>query len=259
MNNRQEKSFKNYLSTPADMVLPNIEVNCVIMGFNEGEINILLNRFKAYGNWSLPSSFVYKDENTDDAAFRLIGSKTGIKECYIHQYAAFGGKPDEDSMDDRRRLLEESQIADIDSHWFMNRSVGIGYYAFVDFHKVSLKTSADEECKWFSLRKLPPMYGNHKDIVDKAVRTMQMEINFVPLGLELLPEKFTMGELRVIYEIILNKEIDRRNFQRKILWYGYVEKLDETSKRWGIRETTLYTFNRRKYLIAILEDGSNLF
>jgi hypothetical protein len=140
----------------------------------------------------------------------------------------------------------------------LNRVVSLSYYAFANYSRVRIKPTADEECDWFSLNRLPSLYGNHKKIIDKAILTLRMEINYIPAGLGLLPEKFTMSELRVIYEVILGRKLDRRNFQRKILSYGYVYKLDEISRKWGVKDAALFSFNKEKYLKA-LENGLDFF
>lgn len=254
---RYEKNIGDFLTTPAEMLLPGITTECVILGFNEGGITVLLNRYKTYPAWMLPGGFVYKAEGIEEAARRLLKLRTSLKDCYLRQFAAFG-EPDEGIIEENRLLLKEYNLAGMDSHWMLNRFVSIGYYAFVNYGRVLVKPTPDEECGWFSLDRLPPLYGNHKKIIGDAIRSIRMEINYIPIGLELLPEKFTMSELRVIYETILGKKLDRRNFQRRILSYGYLCKLDEASRKWGVKETALFSFNKGKYLKAI-EQGLNFF
>jgi ADP-ribose pyrophosphatase YjhB (NUDIX family) len=251
------KSFVTFLNIPEQMLLPGIVIECVILGFNEGEIKVLLNRYKMHGNWMLPGGFVRKEESIDEAASRLLKLRTGLKDCYLCQFAAFG-EPDESIIEENKQLLKEYNIENIDSHWMLKRFVNIGYYALVNYGRVRIKPTIDEECGWFSLDRLPSLFGNDRKIIDKAIRTLRMEINYIPAGLELLPEKFTISELRVIYEVILGRKLDRRNFQRKILSYGYVYKLDEISRKWGVKDTTLFSFDKEKYLKA-LENGMDFF
>jgi hypothetical protein len=254
---RHEKSFEHFLTTPSEMLLPSITVECVILGFNEGEIKVLLNRYKTHKNWMLSGGFAYKEEGIDEAAHRLLEKRTGLKDCYLRQFAAFG-EPDEALIKENKQLLKEYNLGETHSHWMLNRSVNIGYYAFVNYNHVMIKPTADEECNWFSLDRLPSLFGNHKKIIDKAIQTLRMEINYIPIGLGLLPDKFTMSELRVIYEIILGRKLDRRNFQRRILSYEYVYKLDEISRKWGVKDAALFSFNKVKYLKA-LEQSLNFF
>ena len=156
-------------------------------------------------------------------------------------------------------MLEEFLIENADEpHWFLPRFVSVGYCAFVNYENVQIETQDDELCQWFSLADVPCLYGDHNQIMDKAMHYLRMVVNHAPLVLELLPEKFTMTELRIVYETFLNKKIDRRNFQRKLLSHGLVYKLDEISKKWGVKETTLFSFNKEKYL-DILENGFSFF
>ncbi|GAB6010454.1 NUDIX hydrolase [Dysgonomonas reticulitermitis] len=251
-----DKNFATFLTTPAEMLLPGVAVECVILGFNEGEIKVLLNRYKPHGNWMLQGGFVRRTESIDTAVARLLELRTNLKNCYLRQFAAFG-EPDESIIEENKQLLKEYNIGDIDSHWMSARFVTIGYYALVNYGHVRIKPTADEEYGWFSLDRLPSLFGNHMEIIDKAIRTMHMEINYIPAGL-LLPEKFTMSELRVIYEGILGRKLDRRNFQRKILSYGFAYKLDEISRKWGVKDTALFSFDKKKYWEA-LTNGLDFF
>jgi ADP-ribose pyrophosphatase YjhB (NUDIX family) len=254
---RCEKNFAHFLTTPPEMLQPGVAVECVILGFNEGEIKILLNRYKTHKNWMLPGGFVYREESIDEAASRLLDLRTSLKDCYLRLFAAFD-ELDGYLIEENKQLLREYNIKDVDSHWMLNRVVSLAYYAFANYSQVRIKPTVDEECEWFSLDRLPSLYGNHKKIIDKAILTMRMEVNYIPAGLGLLSEKFTMSELRVIYEVILGRKLDRRNFQRKILSYEYVYKLDEISKKWGIKDAALFSFNKEKYLKA-LENGLDFF
>ncbi|MDR0542849.1 MAG: NUDIX hydrolase [Dysgonamonadaceae bacterium] len=251
------KSFKDFLLTSFEILQPGIIVDSVIFGFNEGEIKVLLNRYKAHPNWMLPGGFVCKDEGIEEAAGSLLKKRTGLKNCYLRQFSTFG-EPDEAIIEENKQLLREYGMGDMDSHWLLDRYVNIGYYAFVNYNEARIKPTLDEECGWFGLSKLPSLFCNHRMIIDKAIQVIRMEINYIPIGLGLLPEKFTISELRVIYETILGKSLDRRNFQRKILSCGYIYKLDEISRKWGVKDAALYAFNKEKYLKA-MEQGMDFF
>ena len=252
-----DKDFATFLTTPSELLLPGIVVECIILGFNEGEIKVMLNRYKAHRNWMLPGGFVRKTESIDTAAARLLELRTGLENRYLRQFAA-SGELDESITEENKRLLKEYGMKDVDSHWMSNRFVSIEYFAFVNYSKTRIKPTADEECDWFSLDRLPPLFGNHREIIGKAIRTLRMVVNYIPAGEELLPEKFTMSELRVIYEAILGQKLDRRNFQRKILSHGYVYQLDETSRKWGVKDAALFSFNKERCRKA-LENGLDFF
>jgi hypothetical protein len=252
-----DKDFATFLTTPTELLLPNVSVECVILGFNEGEIKVLLNRYKTHENWMLQGGYIRKVEGIGEAAARLLELKTSLRNCYLRQFATFG-ELEGLTIEENKQLLREYNIEDVDSHWMARRYVSICYYAFVNYNQVRIKPTADEECDWFSLDRLPPLFGNHKEIIDKAIRVLRMEANYIPIGEELLPEKFTISELRVIYEAILGRKLDRRNFQRKALSYGYVYKLDEISRKWGIKDTALFAFDKKKCREA-MENGLNFF
>jgi hypothetical protein len=253
-----DKNFATFLTTPAELLLPSVTVECVMIGFNEGKIKVLLNRYKQHRNWMLPGGYVRKTEGIDEAATRLLELKTKLRNCYLRQFAAFGELDRHIMIEETKQLLKEYDIEDVDSHWMVNRFINIGYYAFVDYHKAKIRPTVDEECEWHSLDKLPSLFGNHRAIIDRAIRILRMEINYIPIGEELLPEKFTMSELRVIYEAILGRQLDSRNFQRKAIAHGYVYKLDEISRKWGIKDAALFSFNKEKCRKA-MENGMDFF
>lgn len=254
---KYNKNFETFLHTPAELLQPGVTVECVILGFKEGKIRVLLNRYKKHSNWMLPGGFVRKTESVDKAAFRLLELRVGLENCYLQQFATFGDL-DKSIINENKELLREYGIEDVDSHWMSNRFIDICYYAFINYDQARIVPTDDEECKWFNLGKLPSLFGNSEKIINKALRTLRMTVNYIPIGVEMLPEQFTMSELRVIYETILDRKLDRRNFQRQALSSGYVYKLEETSSKWGIKETALFSFDKEKCL-KDLEYGYNIF
>jgi hypothetical protein len=201
----------------------------------------------------LPGGFVFRDENVDDAAYRVLKLRTGLSNVYLQQFYLFGDK-DRTSMEENERVLRENNIEFTDEtqkrHWLLQRYVTVGYYAFVKYDKVKMNVNihseVDEEVKWFEVNKVPSLYSDHNHIIRKAVATIQMRIGSIPFCYELLPEKFTMSDLRALYEAVLGKNLDRRNFQRKILSLGILEKLEEKTKRFGVKTTTLFSFDKKK-------------
>ena len=142
-------------------------------------------------------------------------------------------------------------LNDENSHWFNQRFLTIAYYALVKFEEYNVQSNAlDEEVEWFDLKQVPRLYGDHNKIINKAIETIRTQIGYIPIGFELLPRKFTMPELRIIYETIIGKELDRRNFQRKILSIGYINRLNETRKNGAHKAPQLYSFDKEKYEIA---------
>lgn len=227
--------------------LDSLSVNCVVLVFYDGSLKILLNKLKINDNWMLPGGFVYHDEDVDDAAGRILNAKVGTDELYLKQFHLFGncGRI---RKDENLKMLKSSGVMSEEEHWLLKRFVSIGYYALVKYNKVSINTDKTiEDMAWYDLEKLPQLYADHALIVEKAIQTIRIQIGIVPLGYELLPEKFTMPELRLIYESVLGYELDRRNFQRKMLSVGLIKKLHEKRKQGAHKSPYLYSFNKERY------------
>lgn len=244
--------MKQLLKTDSKKFQPGISVDCVIIGFHEGTLKVLLNRFREYHKWMLPGGFIRIRENVDDSAYRILSSRTGLKDIYLKQFHFFGDV-NRTKLNENEELLKLQGYTteEIEGHWLMQRFVSAGYYALVEYSKVKVSTSPEEDIEWFDIQNLPELYSDHQHIIDTAIVSIRKQINYAPIGYELLPEKFTLTELRLIYETILDKKLDRRNFQRKILSLGYIRKLDETQKRLGFKETSMYSFDKNKYMDAL--------
>lgn len=244
---------KKILLTNNGEFLPSVSVDCVIFGFHEGVLKILLNKFNTHKKWMLPGGFVYVNEDVDSAVYRLLRERTGLQKVYLTQFYLFGDC-DRTNIEENKQILKDNDWDSDAAHWFAQRFVSVGYYAFVDFTKVNIKKKKDEEVEWVDINDVPELYSDHNKIIKKALEIMRVQLGYIPIGYELLPEKFTMSELRVIYETILGQSIDRRNFQRKLISSGLVIQLDEVSKKWGVKTTTLFSFNKEKYA-ELLKSG----
>ena len=235
--------------------LPNLSVDCVIFGFHNGVLKILLNKLTTHNEWMLPGGFIRMDEDVDMAAYRVLKSRTGLEKVYLKQFYLFGDRQ-RTNIEENKQMLEENNISEEDAKWFLQRFATLGYYAFIDYASASISNQPYEETEWFNIDEIPQLYSDHNKIINKAITTIRTQIERVPLGFELLPEKFTASELRSIYETILNKKLDRRNFQKKILSTGLIYKLEEVSKKWGIKSTTLFAYDREKYMKARENDDN---
>jgi hypothetical protein len=134
----------------------------------------------------------------------------------------------------------------------MDRFITVGYWAIVEFSKVV--PTPDEfslSCKWCDVNSIPELILDHNDIVEKALGSLRQHLDDYPIGRDLLPEKFTMPELQKLYETLLDKEIDRRNFQKKILSLDILDKLKERKTGGAHKAPFLYRFNQRKYEAAM--------
>jgi hypothetical protein len=251
---------KNSTLADAADYCPGISLDCVIIGFCEGSLKVLLNKFPTYTKWMLPGGFIYKDEHVDAAATRTLINRTGLSDVYLRQFYLFGDVNRTNLNENEDMLVRQGFGKDDEdvSKWFLQRFFSIGYYAFVEYGKVKVHSAMDEEIAWFDLNHIPPLYTDHNTIIDKAITTIRSQLNSIPIGYELLPEKFTLTQLRTIYETLLDTKLDRRNFQRKILSTGLVRKLNEVYKKWGQKSSALYSFDKKKYRDA-MKNGIPIF
>lgn len=224
--------------------LPHVSIDCVVFGFNNGIVKVLLVRTKGEKQWMLPGGFVGKTEHIDDAAGRILEARTGAKKVYLQQFATFG-------MTDRSQSFYK-QASEL---WMAQRFISIGYFAMVDFNQViPVADDISDKCEWLPLHDLPALAMDHSEILSKALKTLQIQLNYQPIGLDLLPEEFTLPELQKLYESILGKTLNRGNFYRKIMALDILDKLEESRKGGAHKAPNLYRFNLQRYKEAF-ENG----
>lgn len=237
--------------------LPSVSVDCVIFGFHENQLKVLLLKHRHLNMWALPGGFIYKDEPADAAAYRVLKQRTGLNEIFLQQFHVFG-EPWRSDKDFHIRDLKKDGILVNKEHWILQRFVTIGYYALVEFSKVSpAPDTVSEKCEWWDIHKVPALILDHRKILDRGLATLRMQLNYQPVGYNLLPGIFTMPELQKLYETILDKKLDRRNFQRKILGFRILQRLTETKKGVPHKSPYLYSFDLKKYNDA-LNEGLNV-
>ncbi|SFZ94258.1 NUDIX domain-containing protein [Flaviramulus basaltis] len=230
-----------------EIYLPNLSIDCVVFGFHDATLKVLVLKMKDSLVWSLPGGYVLKEESINDAASRILKVRTGADDIYLQQFRIFGNlNRSEDFFKDYPDTL-----------WHKQRFVSIGFYALVDFSKVIPKVDElSTNCEWKSIEELPEFMMDHRFIFDKALATLRKQLVHKPIGYNLLQEKFTMPELQKLYEIILGKKLNRGNFYRKMLRYDILNKLDETRKGGAHKAPDLYSFSIEKYRKA-LKNGLN--
>ena len=233
--------------------LNHISLDCVIFGFNNYELKVLLLHFKFSQEYALPGGFLKYDETLEQAAQRIVKERTGLDNLFLKQFKIFSNPERAKSNKAVMDLVMAGTITD--PSFFQKRFISIGFYALVDFMKV--KPTPDfyyDRCNWVSLSTNLSMLLDHKQIIQDAITTLRLQLNQQPIGLKLLPQKFTMPELQKLYETILGRELDRRNFQRKMLNYNILDKLKERKTGGAHKSPYLYSFNIERYQKA-LEDG----
>ena len=239
--NNSKKAYEIYV--------PHISVDTVIFGFNGDQLKVLLLKMKFNQQWFLPGGYMKKEENLESAAIRILRERTQLDKIFLQEFAVFS----------ELNRSEEAFKDFSDDLWHKKRFISVGYYALVNHKDVSpIGDELSESCDWIILDELESqnITMDHKQIIEKALNTLREQISYKPIGLNLLPEKFTLSELQKLYEAILGRTLNRGNFYRKIKNIGILKKLDEKRKGGAHKAPDLYIFDQENYF-KILENGIN--
>lgn len=207
-----------------------IAVDAIVFGYTENKLNVLLIKQK-YGilknQWALVGGFVKDNETLSSAVNRELHEEAGIRVNYLEQLYTFG---DDLERDPRFRVIS------------------VAYFALVNSTKLILKADSDaEDARWFCIKELPKLAFDHNLILQTALSRLQGKLKYQPIGFDLLPKEFLFSQLENLYCTILEKEIDRRNFRKKILSLGIVEETEKFGSKNKGRPAKLYRFNKLKY------------
>jgi 8-oxo-dGTP diphosphatase len=231
--------------------LPSVSVDNVIFGFHENQLKVLLLQLMKNNKWKLPGGFILKDEEIEDAASRILKTRTGLDKIFLQQFHVFGGiNRTQEVLVKEMFDIEEIKLTDHSA--LLQRFLTIGYYALVEYDKV--KPHPDKvsvQCTWCDLNNLPELLFDHRQIIEQALQTLRLHLNFQPIGYNLLPKEFTLKNLQTIYETILGRKLDRSNFNRKILAYGILEKKEKHYSGAAHKAPFLYSFNKKTYFKAL--------
>ena len=203
---------------------PAVTTDCVIFGFDGNDIMVLLieRGIEPYkGKWAFPGGFLNMDVTAAEGALRELKEETGLENAYIEQFNTYS-EPDRGPRE---------------------RVITIAHYALVRIQEVKGGDDA-AKAQWFPIDEVPQLAFDHDKILRDAMRKLRERIHFEPIGFELLPEKFTMKDLQILYESILDVKFDRRNFAKKMMHYELVNQLDETVRPTAKRDALLYSFYR---------------
>jgi ADP-ribose pyrophosphatase YjhB (NUDIX family) len=241
--------FEEYTRNAIKNYLKHISIDCVVFGSHEGQMKVLLLKLKGEEEWYLPGGFLYKEELLEHAADRILRERTGLDKVFLQQFHVFG-----DPNRSKPHFEMYKDMADTQENWFANRFLTIGYYALVDFNDTRpAPDDLSELCTWRDLNDLPQLKLDHLAILQKALETLRLQLNYQPIGYNLLPREFTMPELQKLYETILDKKLDRRNFQRKILGFGILDRQAKPRRGGAHKAPYLYSFNLENYQNALKE------
>lgn len=204
-------------------------VDNVIFGFDEGDLKVLLivrGEAPYKDKWALPGYFVYPNEDLDAAAVRVLEELTGIRNVYLEQVKTFGA---------------------VNRHPF-GRVITIAYFSLIKISDYNVQAaSIAQKAKWHSVSKVKDLAFDHKEILEACFNRLKWLVRSRPVGFELLPPKFTLTELQHLYEAILETNLDKRNFRKKILSMNLLIDLDETQEGVAHRPARLYQFDQEKY------------
>lgn len=230
---------------PKANTYPNISVDCVIFGYKNNQLNVLLIKRKGSENFSkeqyaLPGDLLSIEDSLDDAANKILYKLTNFRGIFLKQFYAFGDPRRVSNPEDREWLKASRKNPG-------ERVITIAYFALVNAEDYSADfNSPDGETCWTPINAIPKLTFDHNVIVDKAYAYLQANLIDKQIGFELLPEKFTLSELQSFYETILNVQYDKRNFRKSIKSQSFIKKLDEKVEGLAHRPARLYTYEAEK-------------
>lgn len=235
--------------TDAGLYLRNVSVDNVIFGYHDKELKVLLQRPFAIDKWTLAGGYVMKTETLDQAAHRIAYTRTGLKDLFLKQFLTFGNPKRTRDKDFTAERIKELTGADIQAdHWIFDYFVSVGFYTLTEFSKVRPAKAPNEvDCRWWPVGELPPTMFDHGHIIGEALKALRLHLTDYPIGYELLEEKFTLPEIHSLYETILGKPLDDRNFTKKLLADGVIIKLEETRSIGAHRSPYLYKFDKTRF------------
>lgn len=224
--------------------ISNVSVDCVTFGFDADGINILLSKrilkmydekYPVIDDWVLTGDHVLKSERLDKSAERIFKNLTNLEEVYKKQFRTFGNP---------ERVKNDKDLLWLKSKGINPRVISVAYYFLLPKEKVILN---DENTKWFPIKKLPLLGFDHKEIIASAKNDLQQSVMSEPVIFEFLPNKFTLNELQMAYESVLDIEIDNRNFRKKAISKTYIVQLDEKRVGGSKKPANLYMFSKDVY------------
>ncbi len=205
-----------------------VAVDCIIFGFDNENLKLLLFKRKVEpfkGEWSLIGSFVEPDEGVKAAAVRVLRESTGLPDLYMEPLGCYGAV----DRDPGARVIAQA------------------HFALIRLGEEEVQIAHTHQAHWFGLDAVPPLILDHGQMVEDALGKLKHRARYQPVGFELLPEKFTIPQLKKLYDAIYQQSFDRRNFRKKILSMNVLEKLDEKDKSSSRKGAYLYRFDKARY------------
>jgi ADP-ribose pyrophosphatase YjhB (NUDIX family) len=242
--------IEEYFREGTNSFLPHVSINNVVFGYDHPQLKVIVHRIPGQDFWLLPGGYIKYEENLDDAVFRNL-KLIGVEDLFLRQIKTYGDALRIRSFNSGE-VMNNSEYEDI-MRWASKRFLTVVYYGLVKFDQTRLINGAiSSEIKWMDVDKLDHLAGDHADIIAESRKKLVTELQNHPVASSLLPESFSLNELRGLYEAILNRPIDRGTFRRKILNQGIIEKVDIRKDVKG-RPSDIYHFNEEKYIQSLNE------
>ena len=215
-----------------------LTVDCVVFGLDDLALKVMLIRRALApfeGQWALPGGFVRVTETLEEAARRELEEETGLRNIFLEQLYTFGAV----DRDPRERVIS------------------VAYYALVNLRDHDVRAASDaSDAAWFGVHDTPSLAFDHAGILQIALERLRGKVRYQPVGFELLPKKFTLSQLQHLYELVLERALDKRNFRKRVLGMDLLVELDEVEQDVAHRAARLYRFDERKYK-RLVKQGFN--
>jgi 8-oxo-dGTP diphosphatase len=209
-----------------------VTADIIVFSILRGGLHVLLIRRANppfQGKWALPGGFIEEEETLEQSALRELKEETGIEDVYLEQLYTFG-----DPGRDPR-----------------GRTVSVAYFALVNADRVTVRAGDDAgDAQWHRVDRLPPLAFDHRRMIEMALARLRAKLGYSTVGSQLLPEKFTLSELQRMYEVILGRALDKRNFRKKILSLGLLRARAKGEKVGRYRPAQLYSFKAKEVMIV---------
>ena len=205
-----------------------VAVDCIIFGFDKERLKLLLfkRKIEPFKNkWSLIGSFVTLKEDVKAAANRVLKEYTGLTNVFLEELGCYGKS-------------ERDPAA---------RVISIAYFALIRLGEQEIEMVESHQAHWFDVDEIPELILDHNEMLTNALVKLRSKVRYQPIGFELLPEKFTIPQLKLFYDAIYQKDLDRRNFRKRILAMNILKKLEEKDKSTSKKGAFLYHFDKERY------------
>jgi len=205
-----------------------VAVDCIIFGFDSKQLKLLLFKRKVEplkGAWSLIGAFIKENLSLNDAAKQVLFESTGLKNIYLDE-------------------LQTYSTVDRDPG---ERVISVAFFSLMRINEFLEESVEKYDAHWFNLDEIPELILDHRKMVDDAILKLKSKARYQPIGFELLPEKFTIPQLQLLYECVYQKKLDDRNFRKKILSFDILTKTTEKDKSGSKKGAFLYKFNKDKF------------